>query len=222
MNKDEMINGMENDVLRCFNNNDLFYILYLVKRDYEDKKDKMNDLGIKERLYHPDEGAVQSRNLISKLESLIIYTAERTQSQDIVEVKAMNKYEMKMIEELTKVLKKIGNSDEPMLDGLTEWADVIAEALYNANCRILADDEVVIKKSELARLKNLEINYEQVYEEYRKLEQERLHDEFKKHEQELARAILQRIYDIGKDTGTICLSAYAIEQFAKAYHIELE
>lgn len=42
-----------------------------------------------------------------------------------------------------------------------------------ANCRIIGDDEIVLKKRELARLKNLENNYEQVYEEFRKLEQER-------------------------------------------------
>lgn len=48
-----------------------------------------------------------------------------------------------------------------------------AKTLYDANCQILADDEIVVKKSELARLRNLEINYEQVYEDYRKLEQER-------------------------------------------------
>lgn len=42
-----------------------------------------------------------------------------------------------------------------------------------AGCSIISEDEVGIKKSELARLKNLEINYEQVYEDYRKLEQER-------------------------------------------------
>lgn len=44
-----------------------------------------------------------------------------------------------------------------------------------ANYRIIADDEIVLKKSELARLKNLELNYDQVYEEYRKLERERKH-----------------------------------------------
>lgn len=45
--------------------------------------------------------------------------------------------------------------------------------LFDGGCQIVGEDEIVIKKSELARLKNLEINYEQVYEEYRKLEQER-------------------------------------------------
>lgn len=60
----------------------------------------------------------------------------------------MNKDEMKMIEDMARF------------------------PIY-AGCSIIGEDEIGIKKSELARLKNLEINYEQVYEDYRKLEQER-------------------------------------------------
>lgn len=90
----------------------------------------------------------------------------------------MNENEMKMIEEMEQVLQdeqiRIANS----VDGFKQLmkngvCNCHATALYNAGYRKIADDEILIKKSELARLKNLEINYEQVYEEYRKLEQER-------------------------------------------------
>lgn len=43
-----------------------------------------------------------------------------------------------------------------------------AELLYNAGCRIILEDSVVLTNDEWARLRNLEINYNDAYEAYRK------------------------------------------------------
>lgn len=116
----------------------------------------------------------------------------------------------------------------------------VSKALYNAGYRKVADDEIVVKRSELERLKNLEINYEQVYEDYRKLEQEQkgrrlvadnqivftaheLCKEFSKHRQETARAILTTIYNrLRYATFRQTVALKIVKDVANALGIELE
>lgn len=82
-----------------------------------------------------------------------------------------------------------------------------AEALYNANCRIIADDEVVLTKGAYESISNkAKANVVKALEI----------------KQETAKEILQMIYDKGKDTAMICLPTIAIKQLAKAYGIKLE
>ena len=88
----------------------------------------------------------------------------------------MNENECEMIKYIMAVIVRhhSGLGCDVLCEGdQCENCYLTAKDLYYEGYRKVADDEVVIKKSELARLKNLEINYEQVYEEYRKLEQER-------------------------------------------------
>lgn len=103
----------------------------------------------------------------------------------------------------------------------------IMEALYNANYRKVADDEIVVKKQayekfieDFAKQEEISHSYEQGYTELLETNHQ-LQDELEKSKKE-KKEILQMIYDKGNDTGIICLPAFAINQLAKAYHIELE
>lgn len=77
----------------------------------------------------------------------------------------------------------------------TVSTSLIAKDIYNASYRKVIDDEIIIKEYEYARLKNLEINYELVYEDYRKLEttNKRLEQEVKSLESGLE--LLQQKYE---------------------------
>ena len=70
--------------------------------------------------------------------------------ENFKEKTTMNKDETKMIEEMAKIVQS------------KTIYTAMAEALYNANCRIIGEDEIVFNAYQL-------------------------HDEFKKHEQETAR-----------------------------------
>lgn len=119
----------------------------------------------------------------------------------------MNKDEMKMIEEMAKVMceKKIKCKDCVLEDFYCIYKKGATE-LYNAGYHRVEDDEVVVKKSELARLKNLELNYEQVYEDYRKLEQER--NSYRKVGEDEIVVKKSEYEDLSKDYATINDEAY--------------
>lgn len=118
----------------------------------------------------------------------------------------MTKDEKKMIEEMARIICK-GTSNEGFCEkcdfkkheqfGYTYQCRKFdeAEALYNANCRIVADDEIVesMKTYERAR-------------------------------QETAREILQELYDeaMRNTKEVVELTAFEIKQLAKGKGIELE
>lgn len=141
----------------------------------------------------------------------------------------MNKDEM--IEDMKIV---INQSVVRSNSGLDLSRGLMALSLDKLGYRKVGDDEIVVKKSELARLKNLEINYEQVYEDYRKLEQER-----KSYREEAKEAAFNEGFDAGKNAVAqyyldvayhrirelkedIDSAVKAIEDIAKEDGIELE
>ena len=109
----------------------------------------------------------------------------------------MNKDEMKMIEDIKKILiRAYGRTRTNSEDYICRKQ---ATALYNANCRIIADNEMVFNAYQL-------------------------HDVFKKHEQEVARKILQRFYNRAKSNKNdfADVNSYEIELMAEEFGIELE
>lgn len=127
----------------------------------------------------------------------------------------------------------------------TVSTSLIAKDIYNANCRIIADDEIVIKKSEYEALKKDKNDYKQRLESsdkrYEQLVRTSVETLEKKHQywetkckeigdvagKETAREILQELKDkqiyiltndlFGGNTALI----QAINELAKAYGIEL-
>lgn len=85
-----------------------------------------------------------------------------------------------IIEEMAKIM--CGHDCEECAKETADWRGVSfekakaaqclikkqAELLYNAGCRIILEDSVVLTNDEWARLRNLEINYNDAYEAYRK------------------------------------------------------
>lgn len=129
----------------------------------------------------------------------------------------MNKDEMKMIEDMRAIIQR-EHSD--CMSNLCENCDYYAmnycgsvkkaNALHNAGCRIIGDDEIVIKKSEQKQwLKDC-------------IESNKKTEEITR--EETAREILQELYDEAmRYTNEIVeLSAFQIEQRAKEKGIELE
>lgn len=141
----------------------------------------------------------------------------------------MNKDEMKMIEEMAEIIYNrqshclVCSCEDCGYSGRINCNSIKkAVALYNANCRIIGEDEIVVKKSDLEGFEKLARKYESL-KAAQKINDEHLHIRIKKQaKQETARAILQMIYDKGKDTAMICLPTIAIKQLAKAYGIKLE
>lgn len=126
----------------------------------------------------------------------------------------MTKDEMIMIEEMAKVLcnRKCGECEYiPRLCGYKSYCT----RLYNAGCRIIADDEIVIKKKQYEQLKK--------YNRDRK----RLRLKWQQAKQETAREILALI---GKPNykgddwyeGAFYKQEQIREQIADIYGIELE
>lgn len=135
----------------------------------------------------------------------------------------MNENEMKMIEEMASIICK-----ETSNKGLCEKCDFKkheqfgytyqchkfdnAETLYNANCRIIADDEIVIKKREYEQLKKYNRDRKRLRLRWQQAKQE-------------TREILQVLKDnivnrIGSKYAVIDLTDIA--QRAKELGIELE
>lgn len=154
----------------------------------------------------------------------------------------MNKDEM--IKEMAEILNKnCGNCSICEFAGKsTATLDCTelcyATALYNANCRIIAEDEIVIKKQayekfveEFAKQEEIAHSYEQGYAELLETNHQ-LQDELEKTKQE-KRDILQELKEmfgtsrefnwIGAGMGGIGDHiSDRIEQFAKEKGIELE
>ena len=65
----------------------------------------------------------------------------------------MNKYEMKMIEEMAHVLCNKRCEDCVSVHGIPCGYKSYCTMLYNAGCRIIGEDEIVIKKDEYETLK---------------------------------------------------------------------
>lgn len=107
----------------------------------------------------------------------------------------MNKDEKKMIEEMAQVLCNRRCEDCELL-GVSCGCKSYCTRLYNAGCRIIADDEIVIKKSERVNV---------IAEEFEELVRK-----------ETAREILQIIKDEYEYIGDL------ERIIAKKYGIELE
>lgn len=150
----------------------------------------------------------------------------------------MNKDEM--IKDLANILRNACKNTPFDYCMSHECEDCRATTAINAGYRKVGEDEIVVKRSEVERLKNLEINYELVYEDYRKLEQERkgrrlvadnqivftaheLCNEFGKHRKETARAILTTIYNrLRYATFRQTAALKIVKDVANALGIELE
>ena len=156
----------------------------------------------------------------------------------------MNRDEKKMIEDMRAIIQR-EHSD--CMSNLCENCEYYAmnycgsvkkaNALHNAGCRIIGDDEIVIKKQayekfveEFAKQEEIAHSYEQGYTELLEANHQ-LQDELEKTKQQTAREILQEILytksceewfeneqlvDFGKKI------VDKIENLANKYGIELE
>ena len=127
----------------------------------------------------------------------------------------MNKDEMKMIEKMAKTIGDCGMSDCVFCNGKQKCLYYkSAETLYNANYRKVADDEIVIKKSE----------YEKLSKDYATINNSAYYCGVKVGGYQTAREILQELYD--EANSYVCkiveLTTFQIEQLAKEKGIELE
>ena len=127
----------------------------------------------------------------------------------------MNKDETKMIDAMCKVLN-FNCKIECDKCQANEFCSTYFEckALYNANCRIIADDEIVIKKSE----------YEKLTKTYAAINSEAYYCGLSVGREEVAKEILQELYDeaISYVCKVVELTTFQIEQRAKEKGIELE
>ena len=99
-----------------------------------------------------------------------------------------------------------------------------ATELYKKGGRIVADDEIVVKKSDIEGFEKLARKYESL-KAAQKINDEHLHIRIKKQaKQETAREILQELYDeaMRYTNEVIELSALQIKQLANKYGIKLE
>lgn len=108
--------------------------------------------------------------------------------------KMIKKMAIDLVDEIDYSTGIYGDSVEEYAVVYFDYDHTAKNMVEKGYCKV-AEDETVIKKSELARLKNLEINYEQVYEDYRKLEttNKRLEQEVKSLESGLE--LLQQKYE---------------------------
>lgn len=114
----------------------------------------------------------------------------------------MTKDETKMIEDIYETLSRVSQTARTF--------DAVAYRLYTENCRIIADDEMVIKKSEQKQwLKDCIESNKKTEEIVRK---------------QTAEEILQELYDEAMRTTNevVELTAFEIKQLAKEKGIELE
>ena len=152
----------------------------------------------------------------------------------------MNKDEMKMIKEMAEML--IDAQDKCELNPCNEcehqgcregcWHYLSATELYKKGGRIVADDEIVIKKRQYEQLKKYNRDRKRLRLKWQQAKQE-VKDTKKKTKQETAREILQELKEmfgtsrefnwIGAGMGGIGDKiSDRIEQFAKEKGIELE
>lgn len=127
----------------------------------------------------------------------------------------MNKDEKKMIKEMANEIdlakKHLWNAINLKIDDYSWHSKGIAEALYNAGYRKIADDEIVIKKSKINALKNRNDRL--------KMELKICERKLEKAKQETAREILQELYN---ECVYFTQGRIAIEKLAQKYGIELE
>lgn len=151
----------------------------------------------------------------------------------------MNKEEM--IKEMARVLSTVKPCDAlavsecikrkceyPHFDGVTCIAEHKAEALYNAGYRKIADDEIVVKKSEYEALKKATpIIKVDIREQFLKECEYEMRELEKKAKHETAREILQ---EIKQKYGRSCseyypeyieLTGWELNKIANKYGIEL-
>lgn len=176
----------------------------------------------------------------------------------------MNKYEMTMAEmiEVAKIETIINRERQGCVTGYCNDCKYFgrhycsstkkAEALYDEGCRIVGEDEIVIKKSEhkallleQKRLKEMvdriPCGYVKIAEDeivakkskigmlektidYLEMEKAQLNKQLEQAEQEMSREILQELYDeaISYVCKVVELTTFQIEQRAKEKGIELE
>ena len=162
----------------------------------------------------------------------------------------MNKDEM--VEEMAKIANfSAFDFTQGTIQSKTIYT-AMAEALYNAKYRKVADDEIVIKKSEYEallleqkRLKEMvdriPCGYVKIAEDeivvkkskigmlektidYLEMEKAQLNKQLEQAEQEVSREILQELYDeaMRYSNEVVELTAFEIKQLAKEKGIELE